>query len=75
MALDDEPLDTSDFEMAILRLVKADPFRSIGELRDTYNESRMSDDDRIATWLRVAGVLRRNRLFWRKSRFHFAWRK
>ncbi|MBU0984349.1 MAG: hypothetical protein KKA42_10800 [candidate division Zixibacteria bacterium] len=50
--------------------VKADPFMTIGEIRDEL--AARADDFRVSWW-RVFAVMRRHRLLKKRSRFRFAW--
>ena len=62
---------STDLEGAILQIVRRDPFASISEI--VFDLQRRSDHN--AGWWNVFGVLRRNRLLTRRSRFRFAWRR
>jgi hypothetical protein len=58
-----------DFETVVLKLVKEDPFATIGEIRrDIWRHSNVHRPG----WWRVFGVLRRHSLLRKRSRFRFA---
>jgi hypothetical protein len=59
----------NDPETAVLRVVKDDPFASIGEIRDRLQEVPGWGD---LGWWRIFGILRRRKLLKRRSRFRFA---
>lgn len=59
----------ASFEDAVLRLVKHDPFATIGELADELSRSGQYDE---SGWWSVFFVLRRHSLIKKRSRFNFA---
>ena len=65
----DDPYDTG-VDAAVCRVVRRDPFCTIGEIRRQLN-TRMVDYR--VSWWEVCGVLRRKGLLSRKSRFRYAW--
>jgi hypothetical protein len=58
-----------DPDVFVLRAVKNDPFVTISEIR---GESALELDKKLGWW-QVFGILRKNRLLRRKSRFRYAW--
>ncbi len=59
----------ASFEDAVLRLVKHDPFATIGELADELSQSGQYEK---TGWWPVFLVLRRHSLVRKRSRFNFA---
>ena len=59
-----------DPEVFVLRMLKNDPFVTISEIRREY--ALQFREVRVGWW-RVFGVLRRNGLLLRRSRFRYAW--
>lgn len=59
----------ASFEDAVLRLVKHDPFATIGELANELSESGQYAQ---SGWWPVFFVLRRHRLIKKRSRFNYA---
>jgi anti-sigma B factor antagonist len=59
-----------DAEVFVLRMLKNDPFVTISEIRREY--ALQFQEVRVGWW-RVFGVLRRNGLLLRRSRFRYAW--
>ncbi len=55
-------------ESAVLKVVKNDPFASIGEISYEIN---LASDSFHASWWRVFTVLKRNKLLRRRSRFRY----
>ncbi len=68
VASDDLVSPDDGLESAVLRLVREDPFASIREIR---NDLRRRSDFRDVGWWKVFGILRKNRLLRRRSRFRF----
>lgn len=60
----------TDPELVALKMVKSDPFVTIGEIR---RELQSRDPDCRAGWWTIFFILRRNNLLRKKSRFRYAW--
>jgi hypothetical protein len=67
---DEDTPGSDEIEVAVCRVVRQDPFFTIGEIRREVN-SRQSDGQ--VGWWAVFGVLRRKGLLSRKARFRYAW--
>ena len=67
---EDTGFSTDSVEAAICRVVRKDPFSSIGEICRELNSQL---DDNQVGWWRVFSVLRRKGLLSKKSRFRYAW--
>lgn len=59
-----------DIDTEIMCFVKSDPFAAISEIRDHVNNAFKES---AVNWWQVFGILKRNRLLRRKSRFRLAW--
>jgi len=60
----------TNLEMFALRLLKGDPFVTIGEIRREFTAQAQNSR---AGWWTVFRVLKRHRLLRRRSRFRYAW--
>lgn len=62
----------ADLDSRVLRLVRQDPFATIGEMRRELN--RMPNAPMVSWW-RIFGVLKRHQLLLKHSRFTYARRR
>ena len=65
-------LSGNDLETIVLRIIKDDPFNTIGEIKQQLRGHALFDD---VGWWKIFFLLKKGRLLSKRSRFRFARRR